>query len=118
MPSSPCQKSSALRRVEPTSVMWWTPCTWMRAMRGVSGAAPRGRPRAAARLLDRELRGVGLQPGIEVLEPRVQLARAPGVARALELVAEDRLELEHVAEVVGAGEAERAVGGERHVHEA
>src|SRR6185503_15951960 len=29
MPSVPSQKSIALCRVEPTTVMWWNPCTWI-----------------------------------------------------------------------------------------
>src|SRR5262249_31332909 len=40
------------------------------------------------------------------------------ISRAQELVAEDRLVLEHVAEILGAGEAERPILVERHVVEA
>ena len=49
------------------------------------------------------------EPLIEGLQLRVERAREREVARAAVLLLEVALELEHVAEVVGAGEAEAAV---------
>src|SRR5262245_63514 len=63
----------------------------------------------AWRLGDRDPRLVRRNPGGEVLEGGVQRARDRGVAGAAELALEVALELEHVREVVGAGELERAI---------
>jgi len=52
---------------------------------------------------------VGAEPGAEVLEAAVQLPRRRDVACAAEVIVELLLELEHVAQVLGAREAEAAI---------
>src|SRR5439155_13700905 len=58
-------------------------------------------------LRDRDLLRVDREPGVEVPELRVELARQLRIARAQEFLAEQRLELEHVPEVIRAREAQR-----------
>src|SRR5512143_2799101 len=70
---------------------------------------------APAALRDRDSARVGCKPGVEVEQLRVQRAREFGVAVAKELVAENGLELEHVAEIFGPGKAQTAVDIERHI---
>lgn len=48
------------------------------------------------------------KPGLEALQFRIQLAREFDAAGPAEIVLEIVLELEHVAEIVGAGETETA----------
>src|SRR3954468_5994216 len=69
------------------------------------------------RLPHRNLRAVLGEPSVEVEQRRIELARASRIARLQELVAEHRLILEHVAEVLSAGKSEAAEGVEGHVVE-
>src|SRR5437764_1503361 len=51
------------------------------------------------------------EPLPEILQLRIQLARVGDIARFAKLTLEVTVELEHVAEVVGAREAEAAIDG-------
>ena len=57
------------------------------------------------------------KPGIEGQQVRIERTRERDVAAFAEFFVEERLEVEHVAEVVGARKAKRAVVVEGHVVE-
>src|SRR5436190_16033038 len=88
-------------------------CGWLGgwASRGIgrSGSGGPSREPTGASLRERDLLRVGIEPLREGHEPGVESPRRARVPRGAELLLEVPLELEHVPEVLGAGEAERAV---------